>query len=304
MDILLLYFSGSGHTARCASYLQKSFEKLGHQVASRNYRAGADLAIDIDRWDLIGFGYPIHAFNVPEAFHRFIKSLPSQKTPYFFFKVSGEPFHFNDASSYPSYKVLKKKGYELIGEKHFLMPYNIMFRYPDELAKQMDLYLEALCDAFAIDLCNEEAEKIPYRFGKKVLSFLLRIEWIAPKVNAPFVRFKKKKCTECGLCEKRCPMQAIAKKKNGRYRVMASRCAMCMRCTMNCPSDAISFGIMNPWKVNGPYRFDELRENPDIDPHFIHEGMKGYFRHFLPYFRKQDQILKEKGIPNPMDHGK
>ena len=265
------------------------------------FRSDKPLAEELSSFDMLGLGYPIHAFNAPQAFHKFIKSLPEGDKPYFIFKVSGEPFHLNDASSFHSVKFLNKKGYRLIGEKHFLMPYNIIFRYPDALAKQMDLYLGPLCEAFVKGLLEGKAEKIPYKAPKKVLSFLLRIEWLAPKANAPFAHMNKKRCTSCGLCERQCPVGAISKKKNGRYKIASSKCAICMRCAMNCPQNAIVFGFMNPWKVNGPYQFEKLRQDASIDPHFIHEGMKGYFKFFLPYFRKQDELLKEYDIENPMD---
>ncbi|MCR5348175.1 MAG: EFR1 family ferrodoxin [Bacilli bacterium] len=301
MRVLLLYFSGTGHTSLCAQKIKDAFLAQGHEVVSYAYRASEPFMEDVNAFDLIGFGYPIHAFNIPEAFYRFMKAFPSAEKPFFVFKVSGEPFHFNDASSYIGVRALTKKGYRLVGEKHFLMPYNIMFRYRDGLAKQMFLYLGPLCQAFVMGLCAGEAERIRYRFGHKVLSFFLRIEWIAPKINAPLMRASKKKCTHCMLCVKSCPMGAISVRKNGTLKFSSKKCAMCMRCAFFCPHDAVGFGILNPWKVNGPYPFDKLLPDESVDPHFIHEGMKGYFRKFLPYFRKQDALLKEKGIPNPLD---
>ena len=301
MKVLLLYFTGTGNTGRCADRIRDSFIAHGHEVVSYQYRFDKGFAEDIESFDMLGIGYPIHAFNVPEAFNAFLKTLPNADKPYFIFKVSGEPFHFNDASSYHFAKRLKKKGYRRIAEKHFLMPYNIIFRYKDGIAKQMALYLDCLCEAFVRGILENRPELLSYPFDKKVLSFFLRIEWIAPKVNAPFVHMKKKKCTKCGLCMKQCPTGAISIKKSGKYKVAASKCAMCMKCCYSCPQDAITFGIMNPWKVNGPFKYDALISNQDIDPRYIHEGMKGYFKHFVPYFKKQDEILMSFGIDNPLD---
>ena len=301
MRILLLSFSGTGHTASYAKAIQERFVEKGHEVVSYIFRHDQPFNEDIESFDMIGIGYPIHAFNVPQTFNNFLKALPKANKPYFIFKVSGEPYHFNDASSYHFAKKLKKKGYELIAEKHFLMPYNIIFRYPDALAKQMYLYQKPLSELFVQNILEGKGERIPYRFGKKVLSFFFRIEWIAPKINAPLMRAKKKRCTGCLLCLKQCPTGAIYQKKNGKLRFKASRCAMCMKCAMNCPHDAIGFGILNPWKVNGPFAFEKIVNDPEIDPHFVHEGMKGYFRHFVPYFKKQDELLKQNNIENPLD---
>lgn len=301
MKVLLIYFSGTGHTARCAEAISASFKAHGHEVVSFRYMKGEPLPYDVNDFDLLGFGYPIHAFNLPEAFHRFLCALPAAAKDFFVFKVSGEPFHFNDSSSYHMVRKMKKKGYRLIAEKHFLMPYNIMFRYRDGLTKQMALYLPALSEAFVQGILNDKPETIPYHWYHKVLSFLLRIEWIAPKVNAPLVRFSKKKCIQCQKCVRDCPGGAIEFLGDGKFKVRAGKCTMCMRCTMECPKDAISFGIMNPWKVNGSYPFEKLLNDPEVDAHFVHEGMKGYFKNFLPYFRRADALLKEYGIPNPLD---
>ena len=299
MRVLLLYFSGTGHTERCALALADALAEQGHEAVLYRYRSDAPLPYEVGEFDLLGIGYPIHAFNVPEAFHRFLKALPSAQKPYFIFKVSGEPFHVNDASSYHSFRALRKKGYALIAEKHFLMPYNIMFRYKDALAKQMALYLKPLCKAFVLGILEERPERIKYRWDRVVFSFLLRIEWIAPKCNSPFIRVKKD-CVSCEKCVRDCPTGAIVRNEKGRLVFQASKCAMCMRCAMECPVDAISYGFMNPWKVHGSYPFEKLLSDPSIDPHFVHEGMKGYFRLFLPYFRKADALLRQYGIPDPL----
>ena len=110
MKILLLYFSGTGNTAKCAKAIGTSFVSHGHEVSYYEYRSDQPFSYDIEEFDMLGFGYPIHAFNIPEAFYRFWKTLPNADKPYFIFKVSGEPFHLNDASSYHGVKVLKKKG--------------------------------------------------------------------------------------------------------------------------------------------------------------------------------------------------
>lgn len=303
MKILLISFSGSGHTTACGYFIKEHFEELGHQVDYYAFKHDMPFEYDVNEYDMVGLGYPIHAFNVPEAFSRFIKHLPvlKEKKKYFIFKVSGEPFHFNDASSYHIYLKLKKKNYVLYGEKHFLMPYNIMFRYRDSIAKQMYLYLNALTKAFVLELLEGNPEKIWYAPWFVVLSFLLRIEWIAPKVNSPLVKTKKDKCVKCMKCLNECPTGAIYLNKKGEIRLKASKCAMCMRCAMFCPTDAFRYGIMNPWKVNKPFLFDKITKDKNIEPEYINHETKGYFKLFNKYFDKQKLLLEKYHIPNPIE---
>lgn len=303
MKVLLISFSGTGHTSTCAYFLKKHFEELGHSVDHYAYKHDVPFTYNLEDYDLVGFGYPIHAFNVPEVFCRFIKRLPKlkNKKKYFIFKVSGEPFAPNNASSYHIYRKLKRRNYELYAEKHFLMPYNIMFRYKDSIAKQMYLYLDALTKAFVLEMENNEPEKIWYAPWHVVFSFLLRIEWIAPKCNSPFVRINKEKCINCQKCINECPTGAVYINKKGDIRLKGSKCAMCMRCAMHCPLDAIKYGFMNPWKVNKPFQFEKIVKDQEIAPEYINHETKGYFKLFNKYFDKQKTLLEKYNIPNPIE---
>lgn len=303
MKILIISFSGTGNTTLCGKYLQKHFQDLGHEADCHIVKHDHPFKYNLEDYDLIGFGYPIHAFNVPEYFYKFIKGLPvlKESRKYFIFKVSGEPFHLNDASSNLIFKKLKKKGFELVGEKHFLMPYNIMFRYQDSIAKQMYLYLYALTKAYVIALLNNEAEMIKYKLRYKVLTFFLRIEWIAPKLNSPFIAVKKDKCNDCHLCINSCPTGAIYINKKGKIKTKASKCTMCMRCAMFCPKDAIRYGFMNHWKVNSPYPYEKIVKDNEIAPEYINHDTKGYFKHFNNYFDRQKALLEKYGIENPIE---
>ncbi|MDD5916278.1 MAG: 4Fe-4S binding protein [Clostridiales bacterium] len=46
---------------------------------------------------------------------------------------------------------------------------------------------------------------------------------------------KNKRCSNCGICEKNCPAEAI---KNGRIN---SKCIRCLRCVTNCPQHALQY---------------------------------------------------------------
>lgn len=300
MKILLYTFTGTGNTELCGNFIADSFKKEGHEVVHFVYDSDKKFKEDINDYDLIGFGYPIHAFNTPEVFYKFIKSLPKvENKPYFIYKVSGEPFALNNSSSHHFVKVLKKKGYQKIAEKHFLMPYNIIFRYKKEIAKQMYLYLPSLAELFVKEILNNDNELIKYGFWTKAISFLFRIEWIAPRINAPLVSANKK-CTKCGLCIDKCPTKAIHLNKKGKIRIYGSKCAMCMRCAFNCPSNAIRFGFLNPWKVNGSYHYNSLAKDETVNPDYINKNTKGYFKNFNKYFDKQIMLLEKYEIDNPI----
>src|SRR5574344_2850343 len=294
---LLFYFSGTGTTKRCASLLAQHLSEQGYETETYEMSLPLKPVPDFSSYDLLGFGYPIHAFNVPRTFLNFVrKNIPNGNKPFFIFKVSGEPYHLNDASSCKLYRLLKRKGYRFVMEKHFLMPYNIIFRYPDAMAKQMALYLDALTQYFALRLSKNEIDKPHYPLPKRLLSVLLRIEWLAPAVNALFVRVDSNKCVNCNRCISHCPNQAVYRDQKGRIRV-SKHCSLCMRCVMNCPTDAFHFGWLNNWKVVGSYPFDKLLQNPEVPSHYSLRKKRDYFRHFERYFAEQDALLEAAGIP-------
>ena len=302
MKAILYYFSGTGNTRLCGQYLRNHLSEQGYETTLYEVIAGNDDIPNPNDYDLIGFGYPIHAFNAPEVFIKFIKKLPKvENKKYFVFKVSGEPFAPNNSSSHHMYRLLKKKGYHIIMEKHFLMPYNIMFKYRDELQKQMYLYLDPLANVMAMRLAKGEEDKIKYNPIHTCWSFLLRIEWIAPKVNALFLHNKKKTCTHCMLCVNNCPTKALHVTDKGKIRT-TTKCALCMRCSLNCPVEALHMGIFQPWIVTGGFHYKELAKDENNPGNYVNYKTKGYFKLFRKYYLRQNDLLREYGLPIPVEY--
>lgn len=48
---------------------------------------------------------------------------------------------------------------------------------------------------------------------------------------------KNSQCNHCGLCERKCPMQAVHKERIGR------KCIRCLRCVSECPQKALEFDL-------------------------------------------------------------
>lgn len=295
MQTAIIYvFSGTFNTLKAAEMISDALLFRGVSVKVCEIKKPFDNIPSPVGADWVGFGYPIHAFNIPEIFYQFVRRLPSGNQKAFIFKTSGEPSHFNDASSHLLVKILRRKGYDVTLETHMLMPYNILFRYPDALAKQMYLYTEALCRHLTIRLLNGERDIIRCHIRHILFSFLLRIEWPGARLNGLFCSVNKKKCTNCGFCVQKCPTGNI-RTNNGKMR-FGSHCAMCMRCAMLCPKNAVRFGLINFFKINGAYNFRRLLADSDIAADYVSEDTKGYFRYFRRFFKQADASLAKDGI--------
>lgn len=296
-NCLIAYFSGTGNTEYVANHLKSHLSDKGYSVTLFRLRAKADLP-DISAYDILVLGYPIHAFNAPEVFVKFVRSFPkTANKSVFLFKVSGEPFFPNRASSGKLVSALRKRGYNVKGERNFLMPYNIVFRYPDAMVKEMLLYIDPLSELFSREIERDEPKKISYPFYSYIYSFLFRIEWLAPRVNRHLVKVDTKRCTNCNLCIRQCPMQALYKDEKGRIKIN-SNCSLCMNCTYRCPKDAIRFGFLNHWKVNGPYPYGKIIKDETLPSDYAEET-KDYFHHFRKYYRERREELQKANIPLP-----
>lgn len=267
MKISLIYFSGTGNTKMITELYRDAFESADCEIAVTELPAPAELlnAATADRCDIIGIGYPIHAFNAPKIILKLCKALPKlnakrgESKRVFIYKTSGEPVRMSDVSSLKMRKILKKRGYTVTGEYQYVMPYNIIFRHSDKAAYKMWQTSKALVPVDAEEILRG-APHLPRNivFGG-FLAWVLRIEHPGAKLNGRFFRADKN-CVKCGLCVKACPANNIKIGPNGKI-TFGGNCMMCMRCAFNCPKNAIDIGLFKGWKVNGKYSFDPPDES-------------------------------------------
>jgi len=287
MKILLIYYTGTYNTRYLASLIEDKFFSLGHQVDKLEVDIDTK-SIDLSNYDLIGFGYPIYAFNSPILFNKYIKKLIFIKDKkYFIFKQSGEVMSLNNASSRYIIKRLRIYGCFLENEYHFVMPYNIHFRYEDSFVKELLLYNDKLLEIMTYEILNNINSKIKSNILIKLNSLIFTVQRLGAKWNHLVYKVDSKKCIKCNLCVNKCPTHNISI-KNGKY-VFHNNCQMCMRCSFNCPKDAIKIGLLEGWKVNGPYNFKVIKTNERINSDFINQNSKGFYRCFVKYYATIDE---------------
>ncbi len=282
MRVLIFYFSGTFNTEKIALLFKREFN-----AGIREIRMPFPKTEDIKDYDVIAFGYPIHAFNPPEPFFRFIKSLPKQnKKLCFLFKTSGEDLKLNFCSSRMTVNALRKKGFDVIEEFHYVMPYNIIYRHKDGVAKLMY--------ETAIKRVRDDADKIRNN-KRRTLSFglrglyvpLFRIEWPFSRIHGRlFYKVDEDKCIHCMECVKNCPMENICLEDNKiKFR---NQCCLCMRCSLYCKANAIKIGFFDRrWKVNGSYELDRLLGDENIKTECEDFGSKLLTKSYDNYFNDE-----------------
>ena len=79
MKVLLCTFSGTGHTILAAKAIEKSFKEEDVTVDTYFVKRPYKDIPDSSKYDYVGLGYPIHAFNAPKIFVDFCKLLPKPR---------------------------------------------------------------------------------------------------------------------------------------------------------------------------------------------------------------------------------
>lgn len=288
MKILLIYYTGTYNTRYLTEKVKSRFTSRGDEVDTVEINCKTPLC-SCDGYDLIGFSYPIYGFNSPLPFNKYVSKLKFNKgQKYFIYKNSGETMAMNNASSRILIRRMKRQKCHLVGEYHYVMPYNIHFRFERDFIRQIFKMNEKLLDVMMYNLDNGIVKRIKSNFIYNLAAFFVGIQKVGGNVNSFFYKVDREKCIKCGLCVKKCPHDNIYIKK-GKIK-FHHHCDMCMRCSFFCPTDAIGIGFLQGWRVNGAYDFKDIENDTSEIKPYITESSKGFYKCFISYF---DNIEKE-----------
>jgi ferredoxin/flavodoxin len=283
----IFYFSGTGNTKAVADILATSFKEQGCMVdvIAIDEIVKNNKNVEMGKYDIAGFGYPVHAFNAPRIFFEFLKILPDgdqKKT--FVFRSSGDPF-MNGGSTALVRNALHKKGYIVFSEQLFVMPANVLVRYRDPLVKQLyntavrrgkTIVKEILLDVFRLQRNS--------LFSTYTTAAFSALEGFGARFFGKHLHVADT-CNRCGICVQRCPTNNITRQKD--LITFDSKCTFCMRCVYNCPLNAISprflrFLVIKPW-----YNLQKIVSDTRIKDIYITSNTKGFFKHFYRYLSER-----------------
>ena len=291
MKILLIYYTGTYNTKYVTNVLKNRLIKENYVVDVVEVNVDASI-IELNNYDIIGFGYPIYAFNSPNIFNKYLRKLKLPKDKrYFIYKNSGETLKYNNASSRTIWKILKKNKCTISNEYHIVMPYNIHFRFDDRFVKEILEYLDKQIEIIVNDLVHNKESKIRANLLLKLISCFYSIQRLGGPVNSLFYKIDYTKCGKCNKCLNNCPVHNI-KIKNDKYK-FGRKCIMCMRCSFYCPKDAIKIGLYNKWRVNGMYNFEKIKNDSSLKLPYITNESKGFYKCFIKTFKEIDERYGE-----------
>jgi len=250
-NLVIYYFSGTGNAKRTAEWIIETASEMGINARMINIDRFEKTEIpELEGKTLIGFCAPTHGFNLPPNMLKYIWKFPRRKNTDVFIVNTRAGMKLSKlfvpglsglAQFFPAL-VLLLKGYKIKGMQPMDLPSNWISIHPG-------LRQKVVVSMF------ERCERITKKFASRILNggsrykaflslpFDLAVAPIA--VGYYFVgRFGIAKtfvasnaCTNCGLCEKQCPVNAIKTIKGRPYWTFS--CESCMRCMNNCPERAI-----------------------------------------------------------------
>lgn len=294
MNCLLLYYTGTFNTRYVTDKLQTRLQALGWNVDRYEIDPTNNERLDFSRYDILGLGYPIYGYCAPWPFLKFIRK---QKFPKglkaFIYKNSGETEKANDASSKYFLRKLRWDGVKVKNEYHFVMPYNIHFKFDDQTVREMLAMDDKLMDILVYEVSHGIPNMKGYKIWPRIVSTVVsRPQYIGGSVNSFLYRVDPEKCINCDLCINRCPTKNIYRNGKGEIR-FHHNCLMCMRCSLYCPKDAIYIGFLEEWgwKVNGGYNFKKI-EQMELKP-VINKDTKGFFKCYIETYDNINRRHKE-----------
>lgn len=248
--VIIFYFSGTGNARMIASWFSKcALENNTYcrifDIASKN---DLDLKV-IDSESLIIIISPIHGFNYPKITLDFIRSFQKGNNQVVLMNTRAGMKIGNmitpgltGIAFFLSSFILKKKGYNIIGQIPFDMPSNWLSIHPAPRKEAIRFIYEKNYHRIQSHFGKLYLGKTDFASNRDIIQDLL----ISPIALAYYVvgrfflaksYYASSKCNNCSLCIRQCPVQAI-RMINARP-FWSLKCESCMKCMNYCPLQAI-----------------------------------------------------------------
>lgn len=233
---MVLYFSGTGNSRYVA---EKISEISDDKMISINQRLKYNDYSPVESDRPLVFVGPVYAGRLPRVMDAYIRNVTFNGTnqAYFIGTCAATPWQ---TINYVE-KICEQKQFFLRGFHSVIMPQGYVAGGGTQPKEVNDKILkEAEPDIIKIAEAIRDNAVLPKEQpGKAVMSKVLNPIMYAVMINAKCFAATNK-CTGCGKCVERCPLNNITL-KDGKP-VWGKTCTHCMACIAGCPAEAIEYG--------------------------------------------------------------
>ena len=227
-NVHLVYFSPTGTTKTVIRAAAKYFstEIWEHDITDYAIR-NVQLKFEAD--DFIILGFPVYGGRVPQTFRERLNGIKGQQTLAALVATYGNREY--EDSLFEMKEIVKDNGFLPVGAAAVVAEHSVIRSIAAGRPDVNDIaFIEDFCSELKMKIASitskEEIHKLDVP-GKKPYRRYIKLP-MAPVVTDS--------CTACGLCEKKCPVDAISK-QNPR-KTDKEKCIGCMRCVRLCPYKA------------------------------------------------------------------
>lgn len=277
MNLLILYFSGTGNTDYTAHYLAGGLAEQPVQI--RLQAIERQPASTMDDFDLLMTGFPVYACDAPRFYHTYLDNLsPGRGRGAFVFCTKGA---YAGSAVRRSLQRLASQGYVPLGGGSVLMPgtdglsvisedswlarkaFEKDYDHLEDADRLIDRFAGILADLSRGRRPEDLRLPLPTRSRRGLTDRVWAWLYELTEGYARARLHADSRCQGCGLCARTCPVGAIQMEDN--RPVFGDSCALCIRCLHNCPQRAIQIGRLTVGKVRwhgpkGDFKPPRLRE--------------------------------------------
>lgn len=264
---VVLWFSQTGHTQRHAKLIAQIWKKRGLSVVAADIRKFDQKTIA--DFDLVLIGTPVFYYDAPEYVKEWINTLPPLGgIPVAAFVTFGGPEGDQHNAVCTILELLSQNGGVPVGLRAFMnmatfplawsnnsMAKNILDNrhLPNEKTyAEVRSYADSIIEQVNLGYALPVEKRVTLR---RLSTFFSPIWWTKRLIEAH--RIDTQKCTKCGICEEKCPANAIFPETG---EVNWQRCVLCFGCLNNCPEGA----IVMEYKGRKLFGFKELLKRKHI----------------------------------------
>ena len=235
--IRMYYFSGTGNTLLIAKKMKEAFEKKGYKVTLSKMPISGPVQLEKDCH--LGIIVPVAIQSTFPIVWDFIDRLPAGNRRQVFLADTMESFSGGIVG--PMKKILDKKGYTCIAAHEFKMSTSMQTAEKKVIeGKEKDKKALIEAEDYVNAIIEEQAtwKRIPIL--SDAMRGISKGQGIWEKTGER-LQIEQEQCTQCGLCEKCCPMEAIHV-VDGKMTINYKQCISCMRCANFCTQQAFTLG--------------------------------------------------------------